>query len=282
MDIVFSGICCFVDAASPAGGKTVIVRNALQGGTHRGNVIPPHYAFLHAKREHVDTSNWGSGWLASEDNIILWLTGDRLTFDPIPSGGAIDISQLPHVVTPGAEGSICPAADEIRPGFRDNPTATRVLALVDLPADAPVSCGTNVRGAAYATLHMGQRPVTITATPFADGTGVVRSVTITDPDAQIFVSNVDINGYLIGEGAPDDDHKYLICELFRPAMARVAGEPQPLQGSLAALAQVETGRARSAAAFDEVSLGALRRAAGRGMPEFLSTFAAGCSASQWP
>jgi len=59
MDIVFAGICCWVDAKPPTTGKTVIVRNALGGGTHQGNIIPPHFAFIHAKREQIDAHDWG-------------------------------------------------------------------------------------------------------------------------------------------------------------------------------------------------------------------------------
>jgi hypothetical protein len=284
MEIVFSGICCIVDAQPPKSGKTVIVRNALQGGRRGGKPIPPHYAFVHAKRDQIDSRNWGLGWAGSDDNILLWLTGDYLTFDPVPGGGAIDLSALPHVALPGKNGAICSEAEEIRPGFVNDPATANVLALIDLPADADVSCGANERGSAYASLHFPAAPVTITATPFPDGTGIARSVTITDPDAEVFIANVDINGYLLGSTARDDDHRYLVCEIFRQRQvaafpALTAGVPAG-RGVSTMLAEVEPeprGRA-----FDRVTLNSLQRAAGRGMRDFLCTFAAGCSASQWP
>jgi hypothetical protein len=283
MDIVFSGICCFVDSALPSVGKTVVVVNALRGGTHQGNLIPPHYGFLHAKREHVDTRNWGSGWLASDDNVLLWLTGDRITIDPMPRGGSIDISQLPHVAMQTSKESICPAAAEIRQGFRDNPSAFNVLALIDLPADAPVASGANDNGAVFATLHIDDAPVTITATPFDDSSGVSRSITVLNRDAHVFVANVDIDSYLLGDTAPDDNHKYLVCEMFRPRLAASAMSfrVRPRANLPSHLARVD-GDASQHNPADRVSVGALRRAAGRGMPHFLSTFAAGCSNSQWP
>lgn len=283
MEIVFSGICCFVDAPPSQGGKTVIVRNALRGGMHRSNLIPPHYAFVHAKREHVNSQNWGSGWLASEDNVLLWLTGDHLTIDPMPGGGTIELDSLPHVLGTENVEPICAAAHEIRHGFREDPNAFNVLALIDLPADAPVTSTTNVKGAAYATLHIDTSPVTITATPF-DGVGVSRSFTITDPDAVVFISNVDINSYLLGEGATDDEHRYLICELFRPRrtqpglpLPELINAPQPV----ASLSSVEPAP-RVSTPLNQLNFAALEHAAQRGMPDFLSTFAAGCSASQWP
>lgn len=284
MDIVFSGICCFVDKEPCGSGKTIIVRNALGGGMHGGFPIPPHYAFVHAKRQHVDTTNWGSGWLASEDNVLLWLTGDYVTFDPMPRGGSIDVSVLPHVTMAKDTDVICPAADEIRPGFCHHPSAYNVLALIDLPQDVPISSTTNERGAAYAKMHLNEAPLTITARPFEDGAGQERSITITDPDAQIFISNVDINSYLLGTGASDDTHRYLVCEVFKPrAMdGAVQQDEEPGTGPIAVLADVEPEGAASESALDQVSLGALRRAAGRDMSDFLSSFAAGCSPTQWP
>jgi hypothetical protein len=96
----------------------------------------------------------------------------------------------------------------------------------------------------------------------------------------VFISNVDIDGYLLGHGAPDDMHRYLVCDIFKP------------QANVAPLAETAT-LPRAAASMlsgieavggdpSNVTLTTLQRAAGRGMRDFLSTFAAGCSASQWP
>lgn len=283
MEIVISGISCFVDPLPPKTGKTVILRNALQGGMHQSTSIPPHYAFIHAKKAQVDMDQWGSGWLGTEDNVMLWLTGDYLTFDPMPRGGTIDLSALPHVVAVSDSEPICSAADEIRPGFRENPSSRNVLALIDLPADAPVTCGRNEKGAAYAKLHIDSDLVTITATPFSDGTGSPRSIRIMDPNAQVFIANVDINSYLLGDGAPDDSHKYLVCEVFGPRGDGGAADAVDDERAVAMLASVESALPQyTDAVVDQVSLRELRCAAGRDMPDFLSTFAAGCSASQWP
>jgi hypothetical protein len=281
MDIVFAGICCWVDAVPPKQGKTVIIRNALRGGTHAGDTIPSHWAFIHAKRDDVDTANWPIS-LAGDDNVFLYLTGDYLTIDPQPTGGITDISLLPHVLGDDAKEPICPAADRIRTGFCQQPQTSRVLALVDLPPDAPVTCEANEHKAIYATLHIPQAPVTITATPFADSPGLPRSLIITNPNAEVFIANVSFGDYLIGAGAPDDNHKYLVCDIFKSAtqtqLALPANPDVPTTTFAAVLSLSEV----HANELDHVSLGTLKRAAGREMRDFLSTLAAGCSDSQWP
>lgn len=283
MDIAFAGICCWVDAKPPKSGKTVIVRNALGGGTHKGAVIPPHFAFIHAKRDRIDTHNWGIGWAGGDDNVLLWLTGDYVTFDPLPSGGSIDISLLPHVAARITTDAICPAADEIRSGFRDDPSAANVLALIDLPPDADVRCGTNDRQAVFATLHIPEAPVMITATPFADSEGVPRSLTVLDPDAQIFIANVNMPEYLTGIGAPDDDHQYLVCDIFKPRVsAATSGSSVARSAASATLSASLSVAEAQLSELDRVSLATLRRASSRHMRDFLSSLAAGCSDSQWP
>jgi hypothetical protein len=280
VEIIVTGICCWVDASPPRSGKTVIIRNALGGGTRRGSSIPPHFAFIHGKRDEVDATRWGVGWAGGDDNVFFYLTGDRLMFDPTPTGGSIDISLLPHVAARITNDPICAAADEIRHGFRENPSTANVLALIDLPSDADVECGVTERGAAYASLKMPQVPVTITATPFADSDGVPRSLTITDPNARIFIANVNMPEYVTGIGAPDDDHKYLVCDIFKPRA--VASEPMhflqdgPMAATTLSVAAAQTSE------LERVSLSALRSAANRQMGDFLSTLAAGCSSSQWP
>jgi hypothetical protein len=287
MQIVFAGICCWVDASPPKLGKTVIIRNALGGGMHNGMPIPSHTAFIHAKRDQVDASNWGSNWSGSDDNLLFWLTGDYLTFDPVPSGGAIDISLLPHVRDSNNTDAICPGADEIRPGFLENPTPSAVLALVDVPPDADVHCTPNANHAMYATLTIPATPVTVTATPFEDGDSSPRSLTINDPDARVFIANVTVSEYLAGVGAPDDDHKYLVCEIFSPH-AVVTGKPgetklsERRKASLPVLASRKSVTEAHAAELDRITLTKLRRAANRSMHEFLDTLAGGCSDSRWP
>jgi hypothetical protein len=282
VNIVFVGICCWVDARPPKKGKTVIVRNALGGGTHKGVVIPPHFAFIHAKRHHIDTHDWGVGWAGGDDNVLLWLTGDHVTFDPVPSGGSIDISLLPHVAARITTDPICPAADEIRNGFLEDPSAGNVLALIDLQADSDVRCGTNSRQAAFATLHIPDAPVTITATPFADSEGVARSLTVVDPDAQLFIANVNMPEYLTGVGAVDDDHQYLVCDIFKPRVSS-ATSVSTVQRSVTSEAHSVLSVAEAQASeLDRVSLATLRRASSRYMNDFLSSLAAGCSDSQWP
>jgi hypothetical protein len=282
MDIVFAGICCWVDALPPKTGKTVIIRNALRGGTHAGASIPSHWAFIHAKRDDVDATNWPIS-LAGDDNVFLYLTGDYLTFDPQPAGGTTDITLLPHVLGDDARDPICRAADQIRSGFSQQPQTARVLALVDLPPDAPVTCEANEHEAIYATLHLPQAPVTITATPFADSPGLPRSLTITNPNAEVFIANVSFGDYLIGVGAPDDDHKYLVCDIFKAATrTQLDLPPSPAVPATTTFAAVLSLSEVQADELDHVSLGTLKRAAGRDMRDFLSTLSAGCSDSQWP
>lgn len=279
MDIVFSGICCWVDAAPPKSGKTVIVRNALGGGAHRGSVIPPHFAFIHAKRDQVDAGDWPVAWAGGDDNILFYLTGDYLTFDPMPTGGSIDISLLPHVAARHTSEPICAAADELRHGFRDDPSSANVLALIDVPADTPVFSAMNDKQAAFAAIRFPAAPVTITATPFSDSGGTKRSLKIIDPDAQVFVANVNMPEYLAGVGAPDDDHKYLFCDMFKPSSA--TSQARQADDGFRASATLSVAEAQ-ACELDRVTLTALQHAARRQMCDFLSTLAAGCTASQWP
>jgi hypothetical protein len=280
VDIVFSGICCWVDARPPKTGKTVIVRNALGGGAHRGSLIPSHFAFIHAKRDEIDAQNWPVAWAGGDDNVLFYLTGDYLTFDPMPTGGAIDISFLPHVAARVSSDPICPAADELRHGFRDEPSSANVLALVEVPDGTPVYSAMNDKQAAFAAIRFPDAPVTITATPFPDSGGVRRSLRIIDPDAQVFVANVNMPEYLSGVGAPDDDHKYLFCEIFKPRLGSTTSAARRTDGSRVA-ATLSVAEAQ-ASELDRVTLTALQRAAQRQMSDFLSTLAAGCTSSQWP
>ena len=97
MEIVFAGICCFVDAKAPKTGKTVIIPNSRRGGLKDAVPIPPHRAFIHAKRRNVEMSNWQPAITVGDDDVFFYLEGDRITFDPVPAGGSIDITSLPHV-----------------------------------------------------------------------------------------------------------------------------------------------------------------------------------------
>jgi hypothetical protein len=297
VDIIFAGICCWVDARSPKTGKTVIIRNALLGGMHDTSTIPAHLAFIQAKLAAVDSSNWPTSSLSYADNAYYFLTGDQLTFDPVPSGGGVDLSLLPHVKINTGAGAICSAADEIRDGFLDNPSTPNVLALVDVPADADVRGMANDNGnahpAIFALLTLNAPRLTITATPFPDGAGVPRSLTITDPNAQVIIGNVEFGAYLVGAGASDDQHKYLYCDIFKPS---TAGAKTVASGVKAQpIAPAKNGVTKSQAPhvatlidrshqgiFDEIRLGELHRAANRPTTAFLDTLAAGCSDTQWP
>jgi hypothetical protein len=283
MEIVFAGICCWVDARAPKTGKTVIIRNAESGGTHGGAVIPAHSAFIHAKRSEVNTESWSSDWAGSED-LIFRLGGDYLTIDPTPRGGSIDISLLPHVRERVTTNPICPAADEIRPGFLDDPTPERVLALLDLPADADVYSGTNANGAFYAALRMPAMPVTITATPFCGSAAGVRSLRIEDPDARVFIANVTMADYLMGVGAPDNDHQFLVCDIFRPVSPpnAAAQRPNDPAGKAPALAGLKPPRGMAQVDLHREPIPALHSVEQRTMRTYLDTLAVGCSDTQWP
>lgn len=275
MEIVFAGICCWVDAKAPKNGKTVIIPNATRGGSKDGVPIPPHSAFIHAKRNQVESSNWAPALTAGEDNLVFLLEGDAITFDPVPGGGSIDIRNLPHVRDRVGDEPICEAADEIRAPFRDRPDPLYVSGLVDLPAEASVSTSTNGNGAMFATLHMPDIPVTITATPFKGG--APRWLRITDPSAPVFVCNVSMMDYLLGNTADDDSHKYLVCEMFKP---RSSAAPAISRATGNATMLAELSEAAPRPHGDE--LAKLRNTSGKVMQDFLCTFAAGCSDSQWP
>jgi hypothetical protein len=282
VDIIFAGICCWVDAKAPNTGKTVIIPNALLGGTHRGSIIPPHSAFIHAKRNEVDSANWEVEWTGGDDNLLFMLDGDYITFDPTPGGGSIDIALLPHVKARVDRDPICSSADEIRPGFRDQPNPLHVLGLAELPADASVSCFSNDTGAVFAKLHMPSAPVTITATPF-NGVGITRSLTVIDPDARVLIANVSMPEYLLGIGAPDDDHKYLVCEMFRPhSRAQLPTPIAPREVASAVMSTTLSVAEARANDMERVTLSTLKRASQKDMHDFLCTFAVGCSDSQWP
>lgn len=282
MEIVISGICCWVDAPAAQGGKSVIIRNALNGGIHDNSLIPPHYAFIHAKRDQVDETDWPGDW-GSDEDVLFWLTGDRITIDPMPPAGTIDISMLPHVMSSALTDPICPNAEEIRPGYCDDPATERVLALLHIPADTEVSSGTTEKGAAFAALRIPSSPVTITATPFTDSIGVKRSIRITDPDAQVFIVNVNMPEYIIGLGARDDDHKYLVCEIFRThAAASSSSDGKSPAEAFSELADVVPPATGELCEIGNGEVTPLRYAAGRAMTTYLNTLAAGCSASQWP
>jgi hypothetical protein len=276
VEIIFAGICCWVDSIPPRKGKTVIIPNSTLGGAHKGSPIPPHTAFVHAKNHQVDGGGWASSF-QNEDNLVFMLHGDVLTFDPMPGGGTIDIGDLPHVRAGVTRDPICPAADEIRPGFLEEPSADNVLGLVHLPADAPVSTSANGHGAVYATMHMPETEVTITATPF-DG-GPPRVLRITDPAAHVFIANVTLADYLLGIPAPEDDHQYLVCGMFMPSVKPDAFSRRRGASSKGRRATVE---------LSEIALpkheqyAALKVAPRKPMRDFLATFAAGCSDSQWP
>jgi hypothetical protein len=281
VELVFAGICCWVDAKAPKTGKTVIIPNSTRGGTHRGGVIPPHMAFVHAKKNQVQSVDWEPA-ITAGDNLVYLLEGDRITFDPAPGGGAIDVSALPHVKTHSTKTPICPAADELRTGFRDEPNAFNVLGIVDLSADAPVTTSENGLGAVFARLRMPDGPVTITASPFSGE--VSRSLKIVDPSASVFIANVTLMDYLLGTPAPEDDHKYLVCEMFKPHATAAASARTP-SGSERAM-NVELSEVLTSPApknpLGDTPLDRLNAASGKNMEDFLCTFAAGCSDSRWP
>ena len=277
MDITFLGICCLIDAKASQGGKIVVIPNALRGGMYKEKSIPPHTAFIHAKGHQVDTRGWPAQ-IRKGDNSLFRLYGDYISFDPKPSGGSINIAALPHVKVDAHKKPICKAADELRAGIVDRPNPNNVLGLVHLPADAHVTTGATGMGAVYAVLHIDAAPVTIIATPFMSGP--VRSMTFEDPQASIVIANVTLGDYLSGVSAHEDNHRYLICNIFQPAAAVVSPAVPQLdsQMSYAELSSPET----IPHPFDEVDMETLESANGRPLEDFLSTFTAGCSASQWP
>jgi hypothetical protein len=269
MEIVFAGICCWVDSLTPLNGKTVVIPNASRGGVHEGEPIPPHSAFIHVKQGQAESSSWQPA-ITSEDNRIFLLSGDRITFDPVPRGGAIDISALPHVREAIQKQPICGAAEEFRPGFLHQPNPLNVAALAELPADAPVSTSANEHGAMFAVLTMPDAPVTITATPLSGGPA--RSLTIIDPSATVYVANVTLSAYLLRSPAEDDDHQYLVCQMFTRSGS--ASAPEALMSAEPAAPSHDPADLEAAATLTGTSVEA--------MQDFLCGFAAGCSDSQWP
>lgn len=276
MEIVFAGICCFVDAKAPKTGKTVIIPNSTRGGLKDAMPIPPHSAFIHAKRQDVEMTNWLPRLTAGDDDLVFLLEGDAITFNPVPGGGSIDIKNLPHVRDAVADFPICEAADEIRPPFRDEPDGFYVNGLVDLSATASVSTSSNGNGAIFATLRMSEPEVTITATPFNGG--AARSLKITNPSASVFICNVSMTDYLMGRGADDNNHKYLVCEIFKPRSVASAGTPRKKDKGAMMLAELSD----IDSPVDEDTPPLLQVTPGKAMQDYLVTFAVGCSDSQWP
>jgi hypothetical protein len=155
-----------------------------------------------------------------------------------------------------------------------------VLALIDLPPNADVKSGRTDRGAAFAVLHMPQFPVTITATPLDDSIGEPRSLIIHDPNAQVLIVNVNALEYMAGLPAQDDDHKYLVCEIFR-SHSSDSESTQPLS-PFAAFAAMADALPHDGIDLSDVHNPQMQQAARRNMYDFLDTLAGGCSASQWP
>jgi hypothetical protein len=172
---------------------------------------------------------------------------------------------------------ICPAADELRHGFRDDPTAFNVLGLVDVPPDAPISTSSNGNGAMFATMRMPDGPLTIMAKPF-DSAMRQRTLQVIDPSASVFIANVTMIDYLLGQRAPDDDHQYLVCEMFKPHSKPNATASH----ETSALVMKTELSERETNSVDEAAIANVQATAGKIMQDFLCTFAAGCSDSQWP
>ncbi len=283
MEIVFAGICCWMDSAPPGAGKTAVIPNVLAGGRHRGAVIPSHQAFIHVKRHSVNSDEWGHGWFGGDDNLYFWLTGDRLTFSTRPEVGTPDLAMLPHVQQKTGIDPICPAAAEVRPGFLDEPTASNVAAITEFPADSAIHTVANPRGAVSAVVKMPGDPLRITAIPLLDSDNVARTLVVNDPDARVVIANVNFGDYITGIGAPDDDHRYLICGMFRPKMAGQSVPASAGEDRMHAVpADVTPAASLRAAELDHISLNALQGAAKRAMSTFLDALASGCSASQFP
>jgi hypothetical protein len=273
-----------MDSAQPGEGKTAVIPNVMAGGRHRGALIPSHQAFIHVKRQSVNSDEWGHGWFGGDDNLYFWLTGDRLTFSARPEVGTPDLDMLPHVRQKTGADPICPAAAEVRPGFLDEPTASNVAAIAEFPADSSIHTTANPRGAVAITVRMPGDSLRITATPLLDSDNVARTLVVTDPEARVIIANVNFGDYITGIGAPDDDHKYLICGMFRPRATRSVPLPAADgdSGMLAVAAEVSPAAALHAAELDRISINALQRAAHRAMSTFLDSLASGCSNSQFP
>lgn len=86
--------------------------------------------------------------------------------------------------------------------------------------------------------------------------------------------------YLLGNLVREDDHKYLVCEMFRPRSIRNASDSPKQQDDAMAMARLSSEEQPDPP--DRDSLSRLNLASGKVMHDFLCTFAAGCSDSQWP
>jgi hypothetical protein len=285
MEIIFAGICCWVD--TPAGtGKTVILPNALSGGTVRttNQTIPGHTAFIHAKQGDVDVAQWPSD-MSGGDNQYFWFGGQTVTFDPPPTGGAINIDALPHVRDNiGGIVPICTQADIPRPGALNNPDPAVALALVRVPAGQVVTF-TNGRRAILASLILNTAPVTIIATPFR--TGTVRRLTITNANARVVIANTTFGDYVREQGAADNHHQFLYCDMFLPTPAVGGFAARPIAPTvsvpnIARIAPTEVIENARAELLADVTGRDLHNANRRDMRSFFDTLAVGCSNSQWP
>ena len=283
MEITFAGICCWV-AAPAGGGKTVIIRNALRGGFHQ-SVIPAHTAFIEAIETQLDLDPQKTTWdadLSMKKTRFYFLDGFHITFDPMPSGGTIDIRNLPHVAVANGTTPICEGADEIRDGFLNSPRADAVLGLVHVPAGM-VTTMTNGNQAVFASLSLPQQPLKIIATSF-DGS-VTKQIYVKDGSARIYIANVDFDSRLNMQGADEDTHKYLYCDMFRPQLTAMS-PPMRMDRAVAHDPTARTAEAavlvNRTAVLEKISLDLLTEPARRDPKDFYDSLAAGCSNSQWP
>lgn len=215
MEVVFSGICLW-ERTSRSPALLGIMPNVTSGHSHGGTTItPPHTACILALPADVDTA--GSTWpeaptpvtIDHVPHLLYPLDGDEIAFDPSPTGGSPSMTLVPpkgvsvltHVVKPSMTGT--------------TPSASEVIARIDLPGTAQLNVTPNSHDAKFTTLTV------------ADGTKLVstrnsttRTLKFQGSNPVIIVANIDLTAAQSGS-TPFEDHGEIYLSMFDPIVVGV-------------------------------------------------------------
>ncbi|HEX6641276.1 MAG TPA: hypothetical protein VF215_09190, partial [Thermoanaerobaculia bacterium] len=144
--------------------------------------------------------------LDSAPHLLYELTGDDISFDPVPNGGAISVGSLPKLTC--AENKIVAPAL-----IGATPSSNQLSARISMPAGARLTVVPNRHGAWVTSLAVADG-TELVSKPFG---GAERRLKFTGVDTGVIVANIDLASALAndsGGGNPDDEHAHLYCPLF--------------------------------------------------------------------